>query len=254
LTVGGTLKVDGALDASGNPGLQDDSGGGAGGSIWITANALSGSGTIAAGGGPGELFGGGGGGGGRIAIYSPSNAFTGSYSTAGGLGANIGEPGTLVLSGTLPSILGTITDTNGQPVAGVTLQANLGGASTTSGVDGTYTLALVPYAGFTVTPVLPGSMFVPGSRAYAAAMTTVSNQDYLAVNTIAATLASSLQGTNVAVNWYGIAGVSYQLYYSSNLVNWLPYGAPIVGASSPIEVPVPVDSDPAKFFRVNAGN
>ena len=53
------------------PALQDDAGGGSGGSIWLTAGALAGTGAIAADGGAGELYDGGGGGGGRIAIYTP---------------------------------------------------------------------------------------------------------------------------------------------------------------------------------------
>src|SRR5437016_10328681 len=44
-----------------------DAGGGSGGSLWISANVLTGRGEVLATGGVGELFEGGGGGGGRIA-------------------------------------------------------------------------------------------------------------------------------------------------------------------------------------------
>jgi hypothetical protein len=95
LSVGGTLNVAGTLSADGNVGLQDDSGGGSGGSIWISANHISGAGAMTANGGNGDLYGGGGGGGGRIAIYSPANTYTGLVTMVGGAGANFGEPGTL---------------------------------------------------------------------------------------------------------------------------------------------------------------
>lgn len=85
LSVGGTLLLDNATVATdGSLGIQDGSGGGAGGSIWINAGAIIGSGLIGANGGDGELFNGGGGGGGRIAIYSAMNTFTGAVSVVGG--------------------------------------------------------------------------------------------------------------------------------------------------------------------------
>jgi hypothetical protein len=101
MSVGGTLTVDGSLRANGNPGLQDDSGGGAGGSVWVKAKTLAGGGTISANGGDGELLGGGGGGGGRIAIYSPTNSFAGFTNVNGGFGANSGQAGTIFASSAL---------------------------------------------------------------------------------------------------------------------------------------------------------
>jgi hypothetical protein len=95
LTVGGTLTLNGSLSAEGNAGLQDDAGGGSGGSVWLTAGALAGSGSIMADGGAGELYGGGGGGGGRIAIHTPFNGFGGLVSVAGGAGASSGQTGSV---------------------------------------------------------------------------------------------------------------------------------------------------------------
>jgi hypothetical protein len=100
LSVGGTLSVSGNISANGNSGLQNDSGGGSGGSLWITAGTLSGAGTFSALGGGGMLDGGGGGGG-RIAIYSQNNQFTGVTNVSGGTGAMPGQTGTISLSGAL---------------------------------------------------------------------------------------------------------------------------------------------------------
>ena len=104
LAVAGTMAIDGVITANGATGVQDDAGGGAGGSIWITAGKLTGQGIIEAAGGDGELYGGGGGGGGRIAVYSPMNTFTGLVSVAGGNGAFVGETGTIFTSGSLGSL------------------------------------------------------------------------------------------------------------------------------------------------------
>ncbi len=98
LSVFGTLNVNGNISANGNQGLQDDSGGGSGGSVWITAGTLSGNGNISAFGGNGVLYGGGGGSGGRIAIYTPTNNFIGTTNVSGGTGASPGQPGTIYLS------------------------------------------------------------------------------------------------------------------------------------------------------------
>ena len=96
--VADTLTVNGRLTANGNAALIEGAGGGAGGSIWITARKLAGSGLICASGGPGDPVLGGGGGGGRIAIWSPTNAFTGPMLAMGGGGANPGQPGSIVLT------------------------------------------------------------------------------------------------------------------------------------------------------------
>jgi hypothetical protein len=95
LSVTGSLTVNGNISANGDSGLQDDSGGGSGGSVWITVGTLSGAGTISAFGGDGVLYGGGGGGGGRIAVYAQTNQFTGTTNVSGGLGIVSGQPGTV---------------------------------------------------------------------------------------------------------------------------------------------------------------
>ena len=61
LSVGRSLTVNGLLTASGNPGRQDDAGGGSGGSLWLSAAVIDGTGQILANGGDGELYRGGGG-------------------------------------------------------------------------------------------------------------------------------------------------------------------------------------------------
>ncbi len=95
--MGGTLTVSGIVTTDGQGYLVNDgSGGGSGGSIWITASTLAGSGIIRANGGTGSY---GGGGGGRIALYANVNTFNfGGAQVSGGAGNNgaqWGQPGTI---------------------------------------------------------------------------------------------------------------------------------------------------------------
>jgi hypothetical protein len=89
LDVAGTLNLLGALSASGINVSGDYAygGGGAGGSIWVTAGKMTGTGYIYAfGGSPGGGFynGGGGGAGGRVAVYAREYAFGGFIPTPEG--------------------------------------------------------------------------------------------------------------------------------------------------------------------------
>ncbi len=357
LNVGGVLTLNGELSANGDWGLQDNSGGGSGGSIWVIAGTLVGNGQITANGGEGELYGGGGGAGGRIALYSRANFFTGLASVFGGegdfrgadgsifystnlalqvlshtpvgivssgvsyvdlafnqapapvsfsaadvslttpnglldpgtlsismlsscgyrvsfpqqtavgnytftVGPNIndlyGQPMSQVYTGAftvlLPVIQGAVTDTNGQPVSGVLIQPDGGLSTTTTDTNGNYALGILPGWSGTVVPSGGGFVFAPGSRVYTNVTTSVSNQNYVAVITIAPDVSAGLQATNLMMNWFGISGVTYQLYSSTNLVDWLPYGDPFPGTNGPVVLPVPTTGDPARFFRVQASN
>ena len=357
LNVGGVLTVNGLLSANGDWGLQDNSGGGSGGSIWVTAGTLVGNGQITADGGEGELYGGGGGAGGRIALYSQANVFAGQVSVIGGegdfqgangsifystnlplqvlshtpvgivsngvsfvdlffngapnpasfsgtdvsfmtpngpldpgtftismlssssyqvsfplqtavgnytftVGTNIndlyGQPMSQVYTGaftiSLPVIQGTVTDTNGQPVSGILIQPDGGLSATTTATNGNYALGILPGWSGTVVPSGGNFVFAPGSLVYTNVTTSISNQNYVAAITIAPSVSAGLQTTNLMLNWFGISGVTYQLYSSTNLVDWLPYGDPFPGTNGPVVLPVPTTDDPARFFQVQAGN
>src|SRR5207249_11763602 len=120
LSVTGTLTVDVSLTANGRSALGP-SGGGSGGSLWLTAGLLSGTGVIAANGGAGSSVAGGGGGGGRISISFLTNHFTGTLSARGGAGVNYGGAGTIYLlarNGGFPQVL---VDNGGQRGTNTTL-------------------------------------------------------------------------------------------------------------------------------------
>jgi hypothetical protein len=109
LDVSGALTINGTVSANGNAGLFPGAGGGAGGSVWLTAGTLSGQGVIRANGGAGQGEVGGGGGGGRIAIYAPTNDFAGVTTASGGVGFASGQPGTIFISTNSSAIIVTPT-------------------------------------------------------------------------------------------------------------------------------------------------
>ena len=107
LTVAGALQLNGTLSANGYNCAAWGGGGGAGGSVMVSAGSFAGDGAVNANGGYGDYNnGGGGGGGGRIAIATGVNAFIGTMSATGGNGwspnwGNGGGAGTIytVLTG-----------------------------------------------------------------------------------------------------------------------------------------------------------
>jgi hypothetical protein len=255
LSIGGAMTVDGTLSANGYDGAQEDSGGGAGGSIWIAARSVSGTGLISASGGDGDFSGGGGGGGGRIALYSPANSFTGQFSVAGGSGANPGEAGTLYFENHFGTTLsGTITGTNGLPVAGVSVLLTGGYPPPVTDAAGHYSVGVAPVWTGSLTPSLAGKMFAPGLRSLNNVIDSITNLNFLMVDTIVPTLSSALAGTNFGLNWQGLLGVNYQPWWSSNLVSWLPYGGLLTGTNGSMSLLIPLDAAPRKFFRIEAEN
>jgi len=98
LSVGNALVIDGQILADGLAGSSgsENGGGGSGGSVWISADDVTGAGVISAvGGAGGSLNVGGGGSGGRIAIYATTDAFTGTVTACGGAGYEVGGAGSI---------------------------------------------------------------------------------------------------------------------------------------------------------------
>ena len=103
IIVVGVFTMDGSLIVDGLPGTSN-SGGGSGGSLWVTADDLRGHGTMSAIGGTGGSSAGGGAGG-RIAIHtSEANEYRGAllaYGRGGSTGGDVGGPGTVFVEDTV---------------------------------------------------------------------------------------------------------------------------------------------------------
>jgi len=274
LTVGGILTLDGSLSAEGKAGLQDDAGGGSGGSIWLAVGALAGHGTIAADGGAGELYRGGGGGGGRIAIHTPFNGFGGLVSVAGGAGASPGQTGSIfyaadpeapeVVSAT-PAGVCTAAVSSAEivfstPVNPYSVVAPNVGLTAPGGVavSNLVATALSPYQ-FQITfppQTAQGDYTLTvGTQVedlYGQRMSQTYTSSFSIVWPVIPALTMRVQANNLSLSWYGVQGVTYQMLYSTNLVDWLPYNGVLLGTNGPLEVLVPMSTDPIKLFRVGA--
>lgn len=153
---------------------------------------------------------------------------------------------------TLPTISGTVNDTNGAPVAGMLVQPDGGLTGATTDVNGNYTIGVPPSWNGSLTPSLDTFMFVPGILTYTNLAASLTNQNFLIVPTVAPNLSSSLNGTNLSLTWGGIPGVTYQAWSSTNLVDWLPYGNAFSGTNGTQQIILPVDASPSVFYRLGA--
>jgi hypothetical protein len=250
LTVNGAFTVNGNISANGADGFVDGSGGGSGGSIWITAQKLSGNGSFSANGGWGEAFEGGGGGGGRIAIYANSNSFTGTISAIGGEGAAPGQDGTIYAPTSL-LISGMVTNSIGAAVSGITLQPS-GLTSVISDTNGNYSVTVPPLWTGSIVPA-GDTIIVPSVRNFTNLTVDVPNQNFLVTSPAAPFYASgtAFAENYMTIRWFGVSGSLYQLQSSSNLVDWVPYGPIRTGFDGPMTDVVPTTDAPQLYFRVS---
>lgn len=93
-----SMTIDGSVTAEGQESNSSNSGGGSGGSIWLTSQTLTGNGIVSASGGSGNANGGGGAGG-RITVDFTNNSFAGKLQAFGGKSTKYssGGAGTVVL-------------------------------------------------------------------------------------------------------------------------------------------------------------
>jgi hypothetical protein len=85
-------------------------------------------------------------------------------------------------------------------------------------------------------------------------MHSVTNEDYQMVASFAPVLQVDGSDSNLQLTWNAYAGVTYQLFASTNLVDWLPVDAPSAGTNGLMQLVLPMDDEPQKFFRLTAQN
>jgi hypothetical protein len=354
MSVRNGLTINGVISANGISGVEDEAGGGSGGSIWLNAGWVSGLGRITAEGGSGQLYGGGGGGGGRIAIYSPANVFAGIISLRGGDGFEPGADGTVHLASTFaplevlaqsptgtvsstvsqieltfntsidpysvgavevglttpagpipasnctvtvtgsrglsiafpaqsaegdytlaigpqvrdlyqnpmaqpytghftivwPQIHGRVTDTNNQPVAGVLVEASNGLTSALTDTNGEYAVKAPLGVSVRLVPSKSGLFFVPGAFDLGNVQGELWEYNFQAHNSGLLGMDCIREPAGLAVGWYAVAGATYQVLWSSNLVDWVPYDLPVIGTNGPVRLLLPFQQTPVGFYRL----
>lgn len=154
----------------------------------------------------------------------------------------------------LPTISGTVTATNGMPVAGVVIRPSGGLQPVSTDEYGRYELGVPPGWSGTVTPQFGSYMFVPGARSYTNLTASITGQDYVMTGSFAPYLGAFMQDGALALQWDGIQGITYELWCSTNLTDWVPVGGPVHGTNGLMELLVPSGDEPAMFYRLRAGN
>jgi hypothetical protein len=148
-----------------------------------------------------------------------------------------------------PTISGQVTDTNGLPVQFVTMRAGPDFLPVVTDVQGKYSIEVIPGWTGTLTPSKGVAMFVPPYRNYFNVGTDLTNQNFVMVSPYSLLLTSQPQGSNIKLACYGINGVTYQMQSSTNLVDWVPFGSPVIGSNCQLSVLAPVSASPQQFFR-----
>ncbi|HWQ91630.1 MAG TPA: carboxypeptidase-like regulatory domain-containing protein, partial [Clostridia bacterium] len=149
-----------------------------------------------------------------------------------------------------PVISGRVTDSDDRPVSDVHLQAGTL-LSTRTDANGVYTFKAPPWECFSVQPSLGNSLFVPSSRTYCATGD-AQNQDYLLVDSVSPTLTKTFQTNGISLEWQGIPGITYQVMYSSDLIEWSYWweGITCTPTNRWVKIFIPRDDSPQRFFRL----
>lgn len=127
------VTIDGLVDANGENGQNQSTGGASGGSIWISSKYFKGNGIVRASGGSGLFGTSGGGGGGRISVDFESRTFSGKVEAFGGGGSKeAGGAGTVYLHNKLKDYKQLIVDNNniGAPLTDDIIDVNYDGGRT----------------------------------------------------------------------------------------------------------------------------
>jgi len=145
-------------------------------------------------------------------------------------------------------IIGVVTDLNGSPVGDVTLQPSGGMAAVSTDSGGNFAMDVPPDWSGSITPNKPGWAFVPATLNFNNVTTPPDTQTIIALPPAALTLNTTASASGLAMNWFGVSGLTYQILCSTDLVNWTPYGSPITGANANIETNIPSGSSGKMFF------
>ena len=275
LTVAGTLTIDGRVSVNADAVTGGYDGGGAGGSVWLTAGRLSGAGTITANGQVAGYPGSGSGGGGRIAIYTGVNEFAGTVAASGGQGGlQNGSGGSLYYSTNVPPpmviaqypsdpvnrFVSYVDVTFNQAVDPDTFTTNDLVLTAPSGPIPASQITLSGGGGVTWRIGFPTQMangaysFIVGphiANVFGQEMET-SYSGGFTMNFTTPTTTVSQTGGNLSLIWSSATGLSYQLQSATNLpaASWLNEGAPLNGTGGLLTNSLPIGAQPKKYFRL----
>jgi len=94
--------------------------------------------------------------------------------------------------------------------------------------------------------------FIPALRSYSNVTNALTSQNFTMTTASSLAISSQVSGQNIVFGFYGIQGVTYQTLYSTDMVNWFPFGSPIAGSNAVITLSAPLSGAPAEFFKFTA--
>jgi hypothetical protein len=84
----------------------------------------------------------------------------------------------------------------------------------------------------------------------------IDNLSFSASVPMAVPIAIQASGTNLILNWSGIAGQTYQLEYKNNLTDpaWTPLGSPVTGTGATLTTTNDFGASAQRYFRLQLVN
>ncbi len=148
------------------------------------------------------------------------------------------------------TVLGKVTNHLGQPIVGVQVSTSPASSTVLTDANGNYSIKVPPADSVSVVPSKPGFAFDPPSRTYRDLGTSLAGQDFLGLPLPAVTVTAS--GGSLLLKWEGVEGITYQPFYSTNLVNWEPWNGPLVCTNSGelMGVDMAIAGKPQVFFKL----
>jgi hypothetical protein len=151
-------------------------------------------------------------------------------------------------------ISGTVMDTNSLALSNVTLQPSGGLPAVTSDSEGVYVVAVNPTWSGSIAPTNSDLAFVPAARYFTNVTTDLLYQNFVSATPEVMRIATAATSTNLTLTMFGLSQMRYQAYLSTNLVNWAPYGSPIMGSNAPITIALPTDVRSNAFLQFKLSN
>ncbi len=148
------------------------------------------------------------------------------------------------------TVLGKVTNHLGQPIAGVQISTSPASSTVLTDANGNYSIKVSPAGAVSVVPSKPEFAFDLASRIYTDLGASLVGQDYLGLPSpvIAATVSSG----SIFFKWLGVEGITYQPFYSTNLVYWKALNGPLVctNANELMGVDMAIAGKPQVFFKL----
>jgi hypothetical protein len=99
-------------------------------------------------------------------------------------------------------------------------------------------------------PSKSGLFFVPGAFDLGNVQGELWEYNFQAHNSGLLGMDCIREPAGLAVGWYAVAGATYQVLWSSNLVDWVPYDLPVIGTNGPVRLSLPFQQTPVGFYRL----